>query len=215
MGQDLEAAALRATDRAASRGSNDLKAAMSSAGLGGLSKAIAAGSDLQKGGRVKRVANGGFSVSGFVRVRGRSERTIGAIDTYLGAGADIRPKRGGWLWIPSRDIPARVGRYRMTPSRYRDAGLEQRLGPLVEVPGRKPNERLLVVQRVTVSGRKGSARKVSKTGRMGKGRELRDVVVAFIGIRSTSRQARVNPDAIFSAVQARLPDLIADEFGRR
>lgn len=208
VGQQLEAAALTATDQAGTLAGRQIQAAMRSAGLGKLANAIRTDSDLRKGGRIKRTGQG-FSASGSVFVRGRNERTLGAVDAYLGGGADIRSRRGGWLWIATDNIPARAGRYRMTPMRYRSAGLESRIGPLVEVPGRSAGERLLIVERVTVSGRKGSARRMPKTGGVRRGRQARDVIVAFVGIKSTSRQARVDPTQILESVQAKLPELIA------
>jgi hypothetical protein len=206
--QRLERAALVATDRAARLAKTEIRTAMSGAGLGRLGFALGHSSDLEKG-RLFRRGSEGFSASGVVFIRSRSERTLGAIESYT-EGADITPKRGRWLWIATDEIPRRVARYRMTPARYVKAGLDQSIGPLEFVPGRNPGEALLVVRTVTVNRtRRGSARRLPKRGGVRPGREVKDFIVAFVGIRRTSRAARVNPRAIITGIQQRLPDLIA------
>jgi hypothetical protein len=207
--QRLERAALIATDRAATIAKNEIRSAMSGGGLGRLGFALGSTSDLQKG-RLLRRGPEGFSASGVVFVRSRSERTMGAIEAYT-EGAEIGPRRGRWLWIATPDIPARSQRYRMTPARYVKNGLEQSIGPLVFIPGRHPGEALLVVRNVTVStaGRRGSARRLPKRGGIRPGRDVKDFIVAFVGIRRTSRAARVNVRAIIAQVQQRLPELIS------
>jgi len=205
----LKRAALAAADKGAKQAVDQIRSSMSGAGLGRLGRAIGSGSDQSKG-RSVRLQGGGFSASGWIHVRGKSERTLGALEAYT-EGATIVAKRGGWLWIATDQIPSRVGRYRMTPQRYRDAGLESRLGPLVEIPGRRPGERLLIVRNVSVRSADGRrARRLPKNGRARAGREVREQIVAFVGIRRTSRAARFDPMAILRAAQADLPRLIAE-----
>lgn len=180
---------------------------MSGAGLGRLGNAIGYGSDLKSGHGVKRRGAEGFSSSGYVFIKGRNERTVGAIESYT-EGAEIRPVRSAWLWISTDEIKRKAGRYRMTPARYRSSGLEQRIGPLVQIPGRHRGEALLIVRNVTVDrfGRPGRARQLPRRGAIGGSRERKDFIVAFVGIRSTSRVARVDVDQIVSLEQARLPE---------
>jgi hypothetical protein len=205
--QRLERASLKATDRAARAALTDIRGAMAGAGLGKLGNALGAGSDLQKGRGVRRFAGGGFRASGWVYLRSRSDRAVGAIEAYT-EGAEITPKRSRWLWISTDEIPRRAGRYRMTPALYNSTGLNSRIGPLVQIPGRHRGEALLIVRNVTVDrfGRRGKARRLPKRGGVGASRERRNFIVAFVGIRRTSRSARVSPRQIISLQVARLPD---------
>jgi hypothetical protein len=201
----IQRAALRATDKAATIGQNGIRAAMTGARLGKLGNAIGATSDEKKGGRFHRIGTDGFSASGVVHVRTRSERALGALEAYT-QGATITPRRGGWLWIATPNVPARVGRYRMTPERYRKSGLVARLGPLIEIPGKNGGERLLIVNQVTtrIAGRP-KTRRLPRNGKARAGRQHHETLVMFIGIRSTSRAARVNPKSILDRVTAQLP----------
>ncbi|MBN8804865.1 MAG: hypothetical protein J0H81_07165, partial [Sphingopyxis terrae] len=56
---------------------------------------------------------------------------------------------------------------------------------------------------------------VTKRGLPRKGQAQADYIVAFYGIPNTSRQARVDVDQIIAEARASLPDLIAQELGRR
>jgi hypothetical protein len=165
MNAKVEQATLRASDKAATIARDNIRTAMAGARLGKLANAIGATSDLKKGGRVHRLSGGGFSASGIVHARTRNERALGALEAYT-QGATITSRRGGWLWIATPNVPARVGRYRMTPERYRSSGLVDRLGPLIEIPGRNGGERLLIVNAVTTrtSGRP-NARRLPRNGR--------------------------------------------------
>jgi hypothetical protein len=206
--QRMEQASLKATDRAAAAARSTLKAEMAAAGLGKLGNAIGYGSDLQKGGRIHRIGAEGYRVSGWVYLRNKSERTVGAIEAYT-EGAEITPKRSPWLWISTDEIPRFVaGHRRMTPALYRAGGYETRIGPLVEIPGRHGGEALLIVKSVTVDrfGRAGKARRLPRRGAVGASRKKVDFVIAFVGIRRTARSARVNPRQIISVEQARLPE---------
>jgi hypothetical protein len=209
--QRLEKAALRATQRAAKQATNDVRAAMRSAGLGRLSNAIGSGSDLTKTGTVHREGER-FSASGWIHIRGRSPRTLGAIESFT-EGTEIGPKRGKWLAIVTQQIQQKVGRKRMTPDLYRSSGLEQKLGPLVFIQT-SPTEALLVVENVSVdkfarAGRR--ARALPKSGRARGARRKADFIVAFVLIRRTSRAARVNPNQIIAANAAKLPALMVGE----
>lgn len=203
--QRLEQAALVASDRAAREALANVRIAMSGAGLGRLGNALGYGSDLKKNGQVHRRGAESFSASGWIVLRSRSERAVGAIVAYT-EGAEISPRRSPWLWIATDEIPRRAGRFRMTPALYRKHGFEGRIGPLVQISGRHGGEALLIVRQVTVDrfGRRGRARRLRTRGAIGGSREQKDFIVAFVGIRRTSRTQRVDPNQIFSAQQARL-----------
>ena len=186
---------------------------MRGAGLGRLANAVGTTSDLAKSGVVHRRASG-FSASGLVVVRGRSERTRGAL-TSAAEGGVIVPKAGQWLAIPGRDIPQRAGRKKMTPELYRATGLDSKIGPLEFVPGRRRGEALLVVRgplSVDRFGRKGrAARRLPKRGGLGGSRRVAEFIVAFVLIRQTQRQPRIDPQSIIAANAARLPVLLDEE----
>lgn len=207
--QKAEQALLQSSHEAGRIASSRIKRAMGAAGLGRLGNAIDASSDLEKGGRVHRSPRG-VSASSAIHLKTRSERTVGAIKAYT-EGATIRPRGGGWLWIPSPELQRRVkGGKRVTPANWRASGLEQRIGPLVKIPGKHAGEVLLIVPAVTVrqEGRP-SPRRLPKSGKARAGRVLRENFVAFTGIRSTSRQARVDPHAIIDGVRREMPALLA------
>ena len=177
---------------------------MSGARLGRLGNAIGQTSDLQRTRTVHRRGQG-FSASGGVVVRSRSDRTRGAIEAYT-EGASIRPSRGRWLWIPTKAAPTRIKGKRTSPASYIAAGSP--LGPLITISG--PNGRpLLAVERVGVSAvgvRGGRARTLTKKGSPRKGDRLKQLAVLFIAIPATSRAARVDADAALRSEQAKLPE---------
>ena len=207
----LQSAALNATHIAAGRAKAKVQADMRGAGLGRLGNAV--GSDLQKRGTVRGVGKI-WSASGWVHIRSKSERTVGAVEAYT-AGAEISPRKGRWLWIPTDDIPARVGKRSITPDNYTKLGLATKIGPLVFVmtPSGRP---LLVVKgaSVSASGKSRSAKSLRKDGGLRKGQIAAETIVAFVGIRRTSRAARVDVNAIMREAQASLPGLIDQQLGR-
>lgn len=208
--QLIEASASRAVHREGRRALSDVRASMQSARLGRLGLAIGATSDLDKG-RVHRRGRSSFSVSSTIHLRTRSERTIGAIESYT-AGADINPRRGRWLWFASDDIPRVTGRYRMTPELYRKNGFEQKIGPLVFVRSINGSP-LLVIKSASVSasGRPRSAKSLTKRGSPRKGQVAKEFIVAFIGIPRTARAARINVSAIMEDARQRLPQTFNEE----
>lgn len=210
----MEAAALIATDNAAMLAKRTIRAQMQGASIGRLGNAIDANSDMQRTGRVHRMEGGGFSASGVVFVRSKSERTLGAIESYT-RGANIRPVRSRWLWIATDNIPRITGKYRMTPELYRANGFERKIGPLVMVRSINGNPLLVVeVAGIDASGRKRSARSLTKSGHARKGQVAKQFVVAFIGIPHTARSARVDITAIMKQVQGQMPDLFAQALKR-
>lgn len=207
--QEMERAALVASDRASKQAVTNIRREMQGARLGRLGGAIGQNSDLQKG-RIHRSGAENFSASGAVFVRSRSERTRGTIESYT-EGSTIRPVRGRWLWIATNEIPARAGRERMTPDNYRRADLERRIGPLVMVRSINGNP-LLIVQSASVSevGKARSAKARTKTGKLRKGQREKQFIVAFIGIPATSRAARVDVESILTRAAADMPSMVGD-----
>lgn len=211
----IERAALTATHRAAERAKNQIRREMSGAGLGRLGQAIGATSDQKKTGTVYRTTDG-WSASGVVHIRSKSERTVGAIEAYT-KGAVIRPVRSRWLWFPTDQIPRiGAGKKRLTPATWASSGMEAKIGPLVRVKADNGNP-LLVVRNVGVAtfGKLRSARALKKNGMPRKGQTRQEFIVAFIGIPNTQREARVDVQAILKSVQAELPDLFAKAYGVR
>ncbi|MBK6800368.1 MAG: hypothetical protein IPG83_02455 [Novosphingobium sp.] len=208
----IEYAALKATHRAAEMVKSRVRQDMSAAGLGRLGQALGSTSDFRKG-QVYREA-GGWSASGVVYVRSKSERTVGAIEAYT-RGANIRPVKSPWLWIPTDNIQRMVGRgkdrRRLTPSLWKSSGLESRIGPL-EMIKSVNGYPLLVVKTgaVAMTGKARSLRGRLKSGRAPKGFQNRDFIVAFIGIPFTSRTARVSISRIAREVMTQLPRLYAE-----
>lgn len=217
--QRFERAALIATDKGANIAKGELRSAMGEARLGRLGQAIGSGSDLKKNGRVKSYSADRFSASGWLYVRSRSERTLGAIEAYT-QGADIRPVRGRWLWIATDEISRLAGSnrqgkgFRMTPALYRANGFEKKIGPLVEIKGPR-GAPVLIVRNVGVNaaGKKRQAKSLTKRGAPRKGQIAVDQIVAFYAIPRTSRTARVNVRQIIEGVQNRMPELISQALG--
>src|ERR1043166_2071955 len=133
--QQTATAALKATERAATRAKAAIRREMDGAGLGRLGKAVDANSDQSKGRGVHRTGDG-FSASGAVFLRSRSERTLGAVEAYA-HGATIRPVRSRLLWIPSEAIQRVAGggakKRRLTPANWVALGMNSKLGPLVRI----------------------------------------------------------------------------------
>lgn len=212
--QRMERAALIATDRAAKDSKAAIRTAMSGAGLGRLGNAITSQSDLSEGRGVHRYAGGGFSASGIVYVRSRSERTLGAIESYT-KGSVIRPVRSRWLWIPTDNIPRVSKRYRLTPAMWTASGLDRKIGPLVRIKSVNGYP-LLIVENTTValSGKKRSAKRLNKNGRPAKGQVEKQFIVAFIGIPYTARAARVDVEALLAPIVAAMPGGFNQALGR-
>lgn len=203
----MRKAALVATDRASRAMLAEIRGTMAGAGLGRLGNALAATSDLKRTGRVHETSGGGWSASGGVYVRSRSERTRGALESYT-QGATIRPVRSRWLWIATDAVPRLSKRERLTPALWKANGLDRKIGPLVLI--KSVNGRPLLVVKdagVDLSGRRGSVKGLTKRGQARKGQVKKDLIVCFIGIPATSRAARVDVRAIARAASNELPAL--------
>lgn len=215
--QTFERAGVRTVAEIARRGKSAIRQRMSGAGLARLSYAIDSASDHQ----VKRYSGDRFSVSAQFFARSRSERTLGALAAYT-EGADIVPVRSRWLWIPTDNIARLAGSnfkggkgQRMTPALWRERGYDKKVGPLVQIKSVNGYP-LLVVRNVGVdlSGRKRSAKSLTKKGLPRKGQVAKEMIVAFIGIPRTSRAARVNITDILNTVRAEMPAIFATKLAK-
>jgi hypothetical protein len=219
----LRQIALTTTDKAARQAKDKLRADFAAAGLGRLGFAIGDGSDKRKSGQVKQLSGGRWSASGWLFIRGRSQRTVGAIISYT-EGATILPRRGRYLWIAT-DAVKRLARVPLPSSggnksanvrlepRLWDRTYGRRLGPLIPIKG-KDGTPLLVIknQTVSASGKAGSLKPRTKTGRVPKGQVEQEITVAFIGIPNTRRAARVNVKEIAQQIANTLPSMLGNSF---
>lgn len=206
--QRAERAMLVATDTASR---NALREIRQNGSLKRLSNAIGQFSDLKKG-SVFRFGNAGFSASGGLAIKTRNERTVGAIISFT-EGAEILPVKGPWLWIATPELRIkRVGRKKITPALYRSGGFEQRLGPLIQVPGRNAGEALLIIRNVqtSIAGNRRPIRG-ARSGVPRAGREQKEFIVAFVGIRRTSRTRQIDVNAIMRANADRVGELFYAE----
>jgi hypothetical protein len=206
--QRAERALMVATDRAAKDAQHDIR---QNGAMGRLSNAIGHFSDLKKG-KVFRFGAEGFSASGGLAIKTRNERTVGAIKSFT-EGAEILPVRSKWLWIATPELGIRrVNRRKITPALYRSGGFEQRLGPLIQIPGRHAGEALLVIRNVQVS-MAGNRRPIkgSRSGFARAGRAQKEFIVAFVGIKRTSRTQQVDVNAIMRANAARVGQMFYEE----
>lgn len=140
---------------------------------------------------------------------------MGAIKIYSESGeSKILPTKG-WLWIPTDNVPKRVGRYKMTPARYMKSGLATSIGPLVQIPGRHSGESLLVVNKVSYRAfGRPNPRKLPRNGRARAGRQVAEQLVMFVGITRTSRAQRFSPQDYFRQQQALLPSYWHQELSK-
>jgi len=214
--QSLERAGVRTVGVIARRGKSAIRERMASASLGRLGNAV----DARGEARVFRYGDEGFSVSAQFFIRSRSERTLGALAAYT-EGAEITPRRGRWLWVPTDNIRRLAGSnrkgqgFRLTPALWRANGFDQKIGPLVLIKSVNGYP-LLVVRNVGVdlSGRKRSARSLKLNGEARKHQIRKEMIVAFIGIPRTTRAARVNLTEILNSVRAEMPGVFATELAK-
>lgn len=210
--------ALHETRKAAAKLKINIRAAFKGSGLGNLGNAIASGSDQQKHGRVFERGGGRWSASGWVYIRSKSERTIGAITSYT-KGATISPRYGRWLWLATPDLKRVVGlpagdskgqkKARLEPHLW-DRTYGRTLGSLVTI--KSVNGRPIMIIKnpafVSSSGKRGTIRGALKNGRAPKGTVKKDFIVAFIAIPNTVRAQRVDVAALAKDVASQLPSSI-------
>lgn len=208
LGQKMERAALQYSDRAATETLREFRSKGQAAGMGGLVMAVGAGSDLKKGNGVHRKAGGGFSASGWLFFRSGYKRSRGALEAYLSKGrTTITAKnRSGLLWFPTEAIQrlAKVGdhRKRLTVARWKAAGMDAKVGKLVRITAADGTP-LLIVENVGVRA-SGKARSLRRNGLPRRGDTAQKYIIAFIGIRQTTRTQRVDLPDIARSVLLRL-----------
>lgn len=211
---DLAKAALFATDEAARLGRGDIQVAMRAGRLGRLSGAVRYSSDQRKRRSPRVTAQGApvqpWRAGSIVFSSDGSDRTSGAFEAYS-QGAIIRPKGGRrWLAFPTKAIPKKVGRLKMTPALYNASGLVRSIGKLQFVRGPSAGVAYLVARNVSVRSVTGSgARALGARGGAGSGRSKKQFVVAFILIRATARQKRFDPMQIMQRRARNVPSRIA------
>lgn len=206
----MESAGVRTVERVARMGKTGIRSRFAAASLGKLGNAIDANADKQ----AVRYGRDGFSVSARFFVRSRSERTLGAIESYT-QGSEIHPVRSRWLWIATDDVPRVTKRQRLTPALWRQNGLDRKIGPLFQI--RSVNGYpLLAVQDVGValSGKRGSARSLTRKGLPRKGQVAKPLIIAFVGIPRTARAARVNVTNILIAARSEMPSIFEAELAK-
>jgi hypothetical protein len=197
---DHRRAAITATDRAARESQTDIRQKMASMRLGKLGNAVGQTSLLRQRGQ--------GDPYGVIYARGGDESiTGGALEAYS-RGVTIEPKDGNqWLWFQTSAIPRRVGRYRMTPARFRASGLMGSIGKL-EFRPLGPNRAALVIKRVSLSPKDGRAKALGP--RSTRTRIPQKEIIAFIGIRVTRRAQRFDKDQIVFARARRVPFYIVE-----
>jgi hypothetical protein len=189
-----------ATDKATTLAKDLTRQAIKGAGLGRLANAVGSTSSLRKkGGRTSDNAWGAIFARGKTASRGNQ-----ALLAYS-EGADIVPTSGKkWLAFATDALPKRAGRYKMTPARYKASGLEQTLGKLRFVPGKGGRVAYLVAKKVVVSKRSGRILR-QQGGKMTRGSNNKDSIIAFILIRYTRRAQRFDQKRIMMQAIAEVP----------
>lgn len=202
---DLKAAAFVATDTASKLAQGGVQRKMRAVGLGRLANAVGQTSALKK----RQMNNTPYGV---IFARGGDEsRAGGALEAYS-LGTTITPTPGKkWLAFATNAIPSRVGRFKMTPEKFRAGGYEARYGKLVFKPI-DGNTALLVIRKATVTG-KGRVREVGK--RAARGTQPVKDLVAFVLIRFTKRAQRFDKNQEVAPYARQVPDLMQQEMLRR
>lgn len=200
----LRKAAHYAADKAIGVAIAGTRQTIKSVGLKGLANAVGSTSSQKK----KQVNSD--QAYGVIYARGKHDdpdnRGEQALLAYT-EGATIYPKSGKhWLAFPTRNIPQRVGRRKITPALYKSAGLESSIGPLRFVPGKGKYARL-VVNNVEKSRRTGKVRAVR--GKGSRAFAPKKSITAFVLIKFTVRAIRFSQkDIVRDASQQ------ADTFAR-
>lgn len=180
----LYEAARLATHETSIGAQRKVRGKISQVGLGKLANAVGQTSAKKKGQRPEKPY-------GAIYAKGGDESRAGqALKSYT-KGAVITARKGKWLAFATRNIPARAGRWKMTPERYNKGGFQTRIGKLQFVQI-NANTAWLVVRNVTLHPRTHQAK------RQGPGRTRTRIpkkqIVAFVLIRVTRRAIRFNKD---------------------
>lgn len=204
-GKLLERAEKRAmhksVDRATKLGQKGVQQRIKAVGLGRLAGAVGSTSSERKQRRDDKEAWGAIFARG-----GPKSRAGGALEAYTN-GATIRGRNVQWLAIATKALPRRIGRYRMTPERYKAAGSP--LGPLV-FKRLSANRAILIAQGdFTVSVKTGKAKRAS--GRKTRTRVPKRDVIAFVLIKETKRAKRFDQKEIVRRAASFVPKYMDEE----
>lgn len=191
----------KAVDRATRLAQKGGQQKARAAGLGRLSNAIGYTSSERKRRRDDNNAWGAVFARG-----GDQSRAGQALEIYT-SGGTIRGRNRTWLAIATRAMPKRIGRYRMTPQRYEDAGSP--MGPLVfhQVT---PNRAYLIIQgEFSVSRKTGKAKQAGT--RVTRSSVRKRDIIAFVLIRETRRAKRFDQVDITRRASQLLPRFMEEE----
>jgi hypothetical protein len=202
--KDQARAALDVADIAGEKMYRHTQAKIRSVGLGRLANAVGFTS-------AKRKRQLDRTPYGVMYARGGDESLAGgALESYS-QGATITPESSKWLAVPTAAAPklvtVRGKRRRLTPSDWKAAGLEQRIGKLIFRQIRS-NLALLVVRKVSLSAKNGQAKALGPRKPRTRIVPQKDVVV-FVLIRQTRRAKRFDKDEIALIYHNRIPDYLA------
>lgn len=198
----LRGAAHYATDKATTYAKASTQQTIAAVGLGRLKNAVGSSSSLRK----NRRSGGAW---GAIFAKGGSESRGNQTLLAYSEGAAIFPGAGKkWLAYATSALPKRVGRYKMTPARYKGSGLVQSIGKLHFVLGKGGKVAYLVARKVTVSRRTGQAKAYG--GRVPRGSDRQREVVAFVLIRFTRRAQRFDQGRIMRQAAALIPQYAAE-----
>jgi hypothetical protein len=179
------------TEHAASTMRDELRSAMSNAGLSKLGRAL--GYSAYPGG-----SRASLHPAAEVFVRGKAAAKWEGIIDAFNDGATIRSKRG-WLAIPTKNCPKGArGRY-LTPEQ-----VAERFGPLRSIAAGKS----VLLFADVISGKSGGSRKAT-AGRLAQGREAK-LTLMFVLVKEATIRKRLDLDAVIRQWGTRFPAMIAD-----
>lgn len=197
-------AALVATDRASKLAQTRVRMKMGAVGLGRLGNAVGQTSALKKG---NAGAGRTGAAWGVIFARGGDDSLAGGALQAYSRGTVITAKNVEWLAFQTNAIPRRVGRFRMTPARYRSSGFATSIGELV-FKRIAPNRAILVIRNVSLSPKNGRARKLGP--RPTRTRIPVKEVVAFVLIKQTKRAKRFDHVDIVRLASTFMPRYIEE-----
>lgn len=202
VGRKFRKAADIATSRQSVLFAKSVKQKTRAAGLGRLDGAIGETSSL----KLRRSVGDPFGV---VYARGGEEGRAGQALYAYSNGVTIRTRNKQWLAFQTDAIPRRAGpqRRRMTPELYKKFGFEQSLGKLIFKPI-SARKALLVIRNVTLQPKTGRAKPAGK--RKSRTRVFKKETPAFILIKSTVRNKRIDTKTIGQLIAAKGPLFLAE-----
>jgi hypothetical protein len=207
--RQLRRAEIRATHRASKEAQVAVQEKIRSVGLGKLYKAVGQTSTQAQG-------DNGADPYGVIFAKGGDESSGGGTLESYSRGSVIRPLPGGtWLAIPTAAVPKYISiggaRRRLTPELYLQSGLMSSIG-ILEFRPLGPDKAIWVIRRVSVSPKTGRAKALGP-GRT-RTRIVQKEIIAFIGIRVTTRAQRFDHVATVGFYGRRVPQYIEEELAQ-